>query len=94
MLQNDGLHNILAHLHFFFFINLLKLVKTAPLDRAASTTVVVSVLMTLRVTNRPDTVTGDVNRGIQMSFATKVRRLSFNLVYNPQAGHRYAQISL
>ena len=39
----------------------------------ASTTVVVSVLMTLRVTNRPDTVTGDVNRGIQMSFATKVR---------------------
>lgn len=45
----------------------------ALLDMAASTTVVVSVWMTLLVTNRPDTVTGVVNQGIQMSIATKVR---------------------
>ena len=64
---------IFLHIKFFFFINLLKLVKMAPLDMAASTTVVVSVWMTLLVTNRPDTVTGVVNQGIQMSIATKVR---------------------
>lgn len=73
MLLNDVFYNVLTHLHFFFFINLLKLVKTAPLDMAASTTVVVSVWMTLLVTNRPDIVTGVVNQGIQMSIATKVR---------------------
>ena len=39
----------------------------------ASTIVVVNVWMTTHVTNRPDTVTGDVNQGIQMPFATKVR---------------------
>ena len=47
----------------------------APLDMAASTAVVVNVWMTLRVTKRQDTVTGDVNQGIQMPFATKVRSL-------------------
>ena len=43
-----------------------------PLDMAASTTVVGNVWTTLRVTNEADTVTGDVNRGIQVPFATKV----------------------
>ena len=49
----------------------------APSDMAASTTVAVSVWMTPRVTNEVDTVTGDVNQGIQMPFATKVRSLGY-----------------
>ena len=47
----------------------------APLDIAASTTVVVNVWMTLRVTNRMDTVTRDVNQDIHLPFATKVRSM-------------------
>lgn len=39
----------------------------------ASTIVVNSVRMSSNVTKRPDNVTGDVNQGIQMHFATQVR---------------------
>ena len=52
----------------------------APMDMAASTTVVVSVWMTLLVTSRPDTVTGDVNRDIQVPFATKVCSICYKLL--------------
>ena len=41
-------------------------------ETTVSTTVVATVSMTRLVTNRMDTVTGDVNRDIQTSCATNV----------------------
>lgn len=45
----------------------------APLDIAVSTTVVANVSITLCVTNRQAIATVDVNQGIQVPSATKVR---------------------
>lgn len=42
-------------------INVLKSVTTEPMVIIVSTTVVITALTTLHVTNRPDIVTGDVN---------------------------------
>ena len=58
----------------------------APMDMAASTTVVVYVRVTLRVTNGMDTVTGDVNQDIHLPFATKVRSMCNKLVDKRRLG--------
>ena len=52
----------------------------APMDMTASTTVVVIVWITRHATDRLGTVTGDVNRGIQVPFATKVRLMCCKLI--------------
>ena len=53
---------------------------TEPLELHALTTVVVTVWMTILVTNRLDTVTGDVTQDFGMLFATKVHKLSILLI--------------
>ncbi|XP_078327606.1 uncharacterized protein LOC144623188 [Crassostrea virginica] len=68
-------------------IHVMNLVTTAPLDMAASTTVLVSVWITLHVTNRVDIMTGDVNQGIQMFFATKVVKTPMEAIVVIHAVH-------
>ena len=56
------------------------------MDMAASTTAVASVCITRHATNRLGTVTGDVNRVIQVPFATKVRLMCCTLIDKSHRG--------
>ena len=62
----------------YLYINVLKYVPifqsvaTEPMDTVVLTTAVVTVWGTLHVTNRVDTVTGDVNPNIPMPYVAKV----------------------